>query len=93
MVKASSFWLAVRADLLCSVLITAVAFAFVLLSQEPGKGMQLRFNQMFIITEILLRFSYTPDSNFEISTSRNSCKSSQRERIPTNSGFRLDKGT
>ena len=72
MVKASSFWLAVRADLLCSVLITAVAFAFVLLSQEPGKGMQLRFNQMFIITEILLRFSYTPDSNFEISTSRNS---------------------
>lgn len=56
MVKASSFWLAVRADLLCSVLITAVAFAFVLLSQEPGKGMQLRFNQMFIITEILLRY-------------------------------------
>ena len=38
MVKASSFWLAVRADLLCSVLITAVAFAFVLLSQDPGKG-------------------------------------------------------
>ena len=32
----------------------------------------IRFNQMFIITEILLRFSYTPDSNFEISTSRNS---------------------
>ena len=32
----------------------------------------IRFNQMFIITEILLHFSYTQDSNFEISTSRNS---------------------
>ena len=75
MVTASSFWLAVRADLLCSVLITAVAFAFVLLSQEPGKEMPIWFKQMFVITTDywnIMRFSYAPVSNFEISTSRNS---------------------
>ena len=37
MVIASTRWLAVRADFLCAVLISAVAFASVLLSQHPGK--------------------------------------------------------
>lgn len=37
MVTATSYWLAVRADLLCSVLITAVAFTFVLYTENPGK--------------------------------------------------------
>lgn len=37
MVAASTRWLAVRADLLCSVLISAVAFTSVLLTQHPGK--------------------------------------------------------
>ena len=37
MVIASTRWLAVRADLLCAVLISAVAFTSVLLSQHPGR--------------------------------------------------------
>ena len=41
MVAASTRWLAVRADLLCSVLISAVAFTSVLLSQHPGKETKL----------------------------------------------------
>lgn len=36
MVLASSRWLGVRADALCSVLITAVALMVVFLSQNPG---------------------------------------------------------
>lgn len=36
MVLASSRWLGVRADALCSVLITAVALMVVFLSQDPG---------------------------------------------------------
>ena len=37
MVTASTRWLAVRVDILCSVLISPVAFASVFLSQNPGK--------------------------------------------------------
>lgn len=36
MVLASSRWFGVRADALCSVLITAVALMVVFLSQNPG---------------------------------------------------------
>ena len=36
MVTATTHWLAVRADILSSILTTAVAFLFVLLSQDPG---------------------------------------------------------
>ena len=37
MVLASNWWLGARYDFLCAVFISAVAFASVLLSQNPGR--------------------------------------------------------
>lgn len=55
MVIASTRWLAVRADLLCAVLISAVAFTSVLLSQHPGK---------WSITATLGNFTHCLGQNF-----------------------------